>query len=115
MNRETLAEVICNLEGNDPNNETHWEAALLSADERLVYVAERLEYLRGQIEAESISYEEIAELQGLAEFIEPGDVQLLEWAGVPESEGYCSKCGEPTDELGSGALCAFHRDHPEEV
>lgn len=46
--------------------------------------AERLEYLRGQIHAEYISYGEIAELEGLAEHIEPGDVELLEWAGVPE-------------------------------
>lgn len=45
---------------------------------------ERLEYLRGEIEAERISYGEIAELQGLAAFIDPGDVQLLQWAGVPE-------------------------------
>lgn len=49
-------------------------------------VAERLEYLRGEIEAERISYWEISELQGLAAFIDPGDVQLLEWAGVPEFE-----------------------------
>lgn len=45
---------------------------------------ERLEYLRGEIHAERISYLELAELQGLAEFIEEGDVELLEWAGVPE-------------------------------
>lgn len=45
---------------------------------------ERLEYLRSQIEAESMSWGEIAELQSLAEHIDPGDVQLLEWAGVPE-------------------------------
>ena len=44
----------------------------------------RLEYLRGEINAERISYGEIAELQSLAEYIEPGDAQLLEWAGVPE-------------------------------
>lgn len=44
----------------------------------------RLEYLRGEIKAERISYEEIAELQALVDYIEPGDVQLLEWAGVPE-------------------------------
>jgi hypothetical protein len=49
-----------------------------------VSVMERLEYLRGEIDAERISQEEIAELQGLAEFIEPGDVTLLQWAGVPE-------------------------------
>jgi hypothetical protein len=45
----------------------------------------RLEYLRGEIKAERISYEEIAELQSLAKYIEPGDVELLEWAGVPEN------------------------------
>ena len=44
----------------------------------------RLEYLRGEIRAERISYGEIAELQSLAKYIEPGDVELLEWAGVPE-------------------------------
>ena len=45
---------------------------------------ERLEYLRGEIEAEQISYVEIAELQGLADHIEEGDVLLKEWAGIPE-------------------------------
>jgi hypothetical protein len=45
---------------------------------------ERLEYLRGEIEAERISYAGLAELQGLAEHIDPGDTTLLEWAGVPE-------------------------------
>lgn len=44
----------------------------------------RLEYLRRELRAERISYGELAELQGLAEFIEPGDVELLEAAGVPE-------------------------------
>lgn len=44
----------------------------------------RLEYLRGEIEAERISMSEVIELQGLAEHIEAGDTQLLEWAGVPE-------------------------------
>lgn len=45
----------------------------------------RLEYLRGEIEAERISYGELAELQSLAECIEPGDA-LLEWAGTPAEE-----------------------------
>lgn len=44
----------------------------------------RLEYLRGELRAERMSYGELAELQGLARFIEPGDVELLEAAGVPE-------------------------------
>ena len=47
-------------------------------------IKERLEYLRGEIEAERISYGEIAELQSLAKYIDPSDVQLLEWAGVKE-------------------------------
>ncbi len=46
----------------------------------------RLEYLRAEIKAERISYAEIAELQDLAEHIDKDDVQLLQWAGVPEFE-----------------------------
>jgi hypothetical protein len=46
--------------------------------------SERLEYLRGEIRAQRISLSEIAELQSLADHIEAGDVELLEWAGVPE-------------------------------
>jgi len=44
----------------------------------------RLEYLRGEIEAERISYDEINELQSLADHIEADDTLLLQWAGVPE-------------------------------
>ena len=44
----------------------------------------RLKYLRGEIEAERISYGEIAELQDLADHIDPFDVLLMEWADVPE-------------------------------
>ena len=47
-------------------------------------IKKRLEYLRGEIKAERISYGEIAELQSLADHIDPDDVRLLEWAGVPE-------------------------------
>lgn len=49
-------------------------------------IRQRLEYLRGEIEAERISYGEIAELQSLAEHIDEGDTLLLEWAGVPEGK-----------------------------
>lgn len=45
---------------------------------------ERLEYLRAELRAERISYGELAELSELAEHIAPGDVELLEAAGVPE-------------------------------
>lgn len=57
-------------------------------------IAERLEYLRGEIDAERISYSELAELQSLAEHIDPSDVQLLEWAGVPEFPELCALCGQ---------------------
>ena len=49
-------------------------------------IKEKLEYLRGELRAETISYGEIAELQTLAEHIEKGDTELLEAAGVPETE-----------------------------
>lgn len=45
---------------------------------------ERLEEIREELNNESISFGEIVELQELSEFIEEGDVQLLEAAGVPE-------------------------------
>lgn len=58
---------------------------------------ERLEYLRSQINAERISTAELIELQGMVEHIDSGDVQLLEWAGVPEfpedGDSGCD-CGE---------------------
>ena len=44
----------------------------------------RLEYLRTQLRAECISYDELHELQSLAKHIDAGDVELLEAAGVPE-------------------------------
>jgi hypothetical protein len=46
----------------------------------------RLEYLRGEIRAERISYSELAELQSLVEHIDPSDAELLEWAGVSEED-----------------------------
>lgn len=50
----------------------------------MTHIQQRLEYLRGEIQAERISYGEIAELQSLAAYIDSGDVELLQWAGVPE-------------------------------
>jgi len=49
-------------------------------------IKKRLEYLRGEINAERISYSEISELQSLVKYIDKSDVQLLEWAGVKEFE-----------------------------
>lgn len=47
----------------------------------------RLEYLRGELRAEQISYAELAELQSLVPYIDADDVELLEAAGVPEAKG----------------------------
>lgn len=47
-------------------------------------IKKRLEELRKELRAEQISWGELHELQSLAEYIEPGDVELLEAAGVPE-------------------------------
>src|SRR5512139_3289168 len=77
-------------------------------------ILQRLEELRHELHAERISYGELAELQSLAPYIAPGDVELLEAAGVPDNEGgitpegqalghryvmgnvnaYCPKCSE---------------------
>jgi hypothetical protein len=47
-------------------------------------ISQRLEALRASLRAENISWGELSELQGLASHIDPGDVELLEAAGVPE-------------------------------
>jgi len=60
-------------------------------------IKERLEYLRGELRAERISWEELAELQDL--HIDPSDVELLEAAGV-EEKCRCEVCGKWTDEGG---------------
>jgi hypothetical protein len=49
-------------------------------------IKNRLEELRIELRDESISYEELSELQSLSAHISPDDVELLEAAGVPEGE-----------------------------
>jgi hypothetical protein len=53
-------------------------------------IKERLEYLRGEIVAERISYGEIMELQRIKAHIAPDDVLLLQWAGVPEKHNHAA-------------------------
>ena len=45
---------------------------------------ERLEELRAELRAETISYGELVELESLAEYIDENDVELLEAAGINE-------------------------------
>lgn len=73
-----------NREYDDKSRKQHPLPLEIAYQVALHKIQKRLEYIRGEIEAERISYEEIAELQSLAEFIEPGDTLLLEWAGLPE-------------------------------
>jgi len=47
---------------------------------------QRLEELRAEIQAERISTGELCELQSLIPYIDKGDVELLEAAGLPEFE-----------------------------
>lgn len=47
--------------------------------------AQRLKYLRGELQAERISYSELGELTRLIPYIDSEDVELLEAAGVPEN------------------------------
>lgn len=47
-------------------------------------IKQRLEELRQELRQERISYGELLELQSLAKYIDSGDVELLEAAGVPE-------------------------------
>ncbi len=47
-------------------------------------IKKRLEELRTVLREGHISYGELAELEGLIPYIESGDVELLEAAGVPE-------------------------------
>ena len=51
-------------------------------------IQERLEYLRGEIRREDISYDEIAELESLREYIAPHDVELLQWVDVEEENEF---------------------------
>jgi hypothetical protein len=68
----------------------------------LIEKQERLEAIRTELQAERISYGELFELADLAPYIDDGDVELLEAAGVPEdaNEVYfsngshaCANCG----------------------
>ncbi len=57
---------------------------LLSRPDGFAPTYDRLECLRTELRAQRISYGELAELQDLSAHIDPGDVELLEAAGVPE-------------------------------
>ncbi len=59
-------------------------AAVITGEYMEGYRAGRLEDLRKSIQAESISWGEIAELQSLADYIDDDDLELMQWANVPE-------------------------------
>lgn len=47
-------------------------------------IKKRLEYIREEIQNESISYGEIAELQTLKSYIDKDDIELLQWIEFAE-------------------------------
>lgn len=49
-------------------------------------INDRLNYLRGEILAERISWGEIAELQDLKPYIDPSDRLLMQWAAADKEE-----------------------------
>jgi hypothetical protein len=68
------------------NSDRGQAAMAIDADctRALAEIQGRLEYLRGELDAERISLDELHELRCLAACIDKDDVQLLEAAGVPE-------------------------------
>jgi hypothetical protein len=74
------------LYGKPIGRDTKWSPGQREFEEESMSPHARLEYLRGQLRAERISYSELSELQDLVKYIEPDDVELLEAAGVPEEE-----------------------------
>lgn len=60
------------------------QSLLLGVQMKAKKIKQRLEELRTELRAERISYGELVELQSLVPFIEQGDKELLEAAGVPE-------------------------------
>lgn len=66
-----------------------WRQLVRDVDQEMARQSEpaaRLEHLRGRLHAQNISYGELAELQSLADHIQPGDVELAEAAGIDEHE-----------------------------
>ena len=89
VDSETMAHYARKLGECEPVMNTFWEwLSEIGEDDNLPKdqsaIKERLEYLRGEIREERISYGELVELQSLAEHIDPDDVELLQCAGVPE-------------------------------
>jgi hypothetical protein len=96
---QTIAEIKAaeaNLERTVTKLQSLQFVRLLSADELtaletaqkeldIIEKQIRLEELRAEIQSERISTGELLELQSLAPYIDKGDVELLEAAGVPET------------------------------
>jgi hypothetical protein len=66
-------------------------------------VVERLEDLRFAIHEQDISMGELAELADLAPYIHESDVELLQWAGVPEFATVYDPDGEERTVSGAAA------------
>lgn len=54
----------------------------------------RIEEIRRAIRNENVSYGEIVELESLKKYIDKGDIELLQWAGITEIPRLCLDCLE---------------------
>ena len=112
VRRGAIERLRAEIEANgDPSGYQSRTLADLERADREEYAAERLEYLRGELRAERISYGELLELQSLAAHIPTDDMELLEAAGVPEhpeTEGHCPVCGVEVNLLGRSAWGELH-------
>lgn len=63
-------------------NQAEWT----KRNEATFLIKEELERLRQTIAEEKMSYAEIVRLEELVDYIPLGDVELLQWANVPEFE-----------------------------
>jgi len=63
-------------------NGKEWDGKLINVTNETT--KQRLEEIRQAIREGSVSYGEIAELQNMSHLIDEGDVELKEWAGLPE-------------------------------
>ena len=77
-----MAETIIEADLTQVNEDDYIDLVLMESTTE--QIESRLEYLRGELRGECISYEEVVELESLIPYIDPSDVELLEAAGVEE-------------------------------
>ena len=78
-----MAETLTKADLTQVNEDDYNDLAVMESSPE--QIESRLEYLRGELRGECISYGELIELQSLVPYIASNDVELLEAAGVEEN------------------------------